>query len=34
MTLYPKVEKARVKLKWKPKIKFNLGIKILLKSYK
>ena len=34
MKLYPKVEKARIKLKWKPKVKFNLGIKILLKSYK
>ena len=34
MTLYPKVEKARIRLKWKPKIKFNFGIKILLKSYK
>ena len=34
MALYPKVEKARIKLKWKPKFSFNRGIKTVINSFK
>ena len=34
MKLYPNINKAKKKLKWKPKFKFNKGIKITISSYK
>ena len=34
MQLYPNIKKARVKLKWTPKINFNNGIKTVINSYR
>ena len=34
MRLYPKIKKAQDRLKWKPKINFNHGIKIVINSYR
>ena len=34
MKLYPNIKKARDKLKWRPKINFNHGIKIVINSYR
>ena len=34
MKLYPNINKARIKLKWKPKMNFNRGIKIVVNSFK
>ena len=34
MNLYPNIQKARSRLKWKPKINFNFGLKIMIDSYK
>ena len=32
INLYPKIEKAKIKIKWYPKIKFDQGIRIVLRS--
>ena len=34
MNLYPSIKKARIELKWKPKVNFNYGLKIVINSYK
>ena len=34
MRLYPNIKKARIILKWQPKIKFNKGIKTVINSYR
>ena len=34
MQLYPNIKKACVKLKWRPKINFNDGIKTVINSYR
>ena len=34
MKLYPNINKARIKLRWKPKMNFNRGIKIVINSFK
>ena len=34
MNLYPSIKKARTELKWKPKVNFNYGLKIVINSYK
>ena len=34
MQLYPNINKAKKKLKWKPKFNFNRGMKITINSYK
>ena len=34
MKIYPNIKKARVKLKWTPKINFNNGIKTVINSYR
>ncbi len=34
MRLYPDINKARLKLKWKPKVSFETGIKILISTYR
>ena len=34
MNLYPNINKAKAKLKWKPKITFEKGIKIVINSLK
>ena len=34
MKLYPNINKARIKLKWKPKMNFDRGIRIVINSFK
>ena len=33
MKLYPNIKKAEKKLKWKPKINFNRGLKAVINSF-
>ena len=33
MTVYPNIDKARIKLKWEPKMNFNSGIRIVINSF-
>ena len=32
--LYPDIKKIKKEIKWKPRIKFDRGIKLTIKSYK
>ena len=34
MKVYPNIKKARTNLKWQPKINFNTGLRLTIKSYK
>ena len=34
MKLYPNIKKARINLKWKPRVDFNKGLKLTIQSYK
>ena len=34
MRLYPNIKKARIILKWRPKIRFDKGIKTVINSYR
>ena len=34
MKIYPDIKKARIKLKWKPKVEFDSGINSVINSYK
>ena len=34
MKVYPNIKKAKTNLKWKPKVDFNMGLRLTIKSYK